>query len=356
MPTPEIQELLKPQDMPSVPARRGERLVDGHGAVSERDSRELANYTYSPETAQRCRIVLLADAGWADVAIADQVGVSTETVLQWKQRFEAEGIAGLIGWPATSRAALGHRRRTGVAEIIRTSLAESALSPSQPVKARVVAEQVNVEVAAVVRAWLRYGIAPHRAGGWMFRVQPPLVATLAELVGAFISPQVNVMAVATHPSGGPTGTGRLTSSSAAGSNLAEVRADAIQSLSASEPIAEQLGDFLREIRQARSAPVHLVTDNPSAFARWRSLGAHTRNDLTAHLAGNVQTWWHLLEVAVWMQSPGTSHGSPLADSLRSHHDGGGRCRWLAEALREVRSPADSPRQNAQDSPTGTTAR
>jgi transposase len=172
MPSSETHESSKPHDMPSLPTMRGERSVDGHGTISERDSRELANYNYSPETAQRCRIVLLADSAWSDFAIADQVGVSTETVLQWKQRFAAEGIAGLIGWPATSGAALGHRRRNGDAEIIRTSLAESAANPSRSATAREVAEQANVGVTIVVRAWRQYGITPHRAGGWMFYISP----------------------------------------------------------------------------------------------------------------------------------------------------------------------------------------
>jgi len=45
--------------------------------------------------AQRARIVLLAAEGASNTAIADRVGVSRPTVLDWRGRYEGEGIAGL---------------------------------------------------------------------------------------------------------------------------------------------------------------------------------------------------------------------------------------------------------------------
>ena len=45
--------------------------------------------------AQRARIVLLADAGVARNEIVHQVAVSKPTVIAWKKRFAAGGIAGL---------------------------------------------------------------------------------------------------------------------------------------------------------------------------------------------------------------------------------------------------------------------
>jgi transposase len=45
--------------------------------------------------AQRARIVLLAADGASNTAIAGRVGVSRPTVLDWRGRYEGEGIAGL---------------------------------------------------------------------------------------------------------------------------------------------------------------------------------------------------------------------------------------------------------------------
>ena len=54
--------------------------------------------------AQRARIVLLAAEGASNTAIADKVGVSRPTVLDWRGRYERKGIVGLAddprsGWP-----------------------------------------------------------------------------------------------------------------------------------------------------------------------------------------------------------------------------------------------------------------
>jgi transposase len=45
--------------------------------------------------AQRARIVLLAADGVSNTAIAEQVGVSRPTVIGWRDRYQAKGIAGL---------------------------------------------------------------------------------------------------------------------------------------------------------------------------------------------------------------------------------------------------------------------
>jgi DNA-binding CsgD family transcriptional regulator len=55
--------------------------------------------------ALRARIVLLAADGMANAAIGRQVGVSTPTVLAWRNRYDAGGIGGsaAVGTPADHR-------------------------------------------------------------------------------------------------------------------------------------------------------------------------------------------------------------------------------------------------------------
>jgi hypothetical protein len=43
----------------------------------------------------RSRIVLQAAKGWSNSAIAEALGTSRPTVIDWRKRYEAEGIAGL---------------------------------------------------------------------------------------------------------------------------------------------------------------------------------------------------------------------------------------------------------------------
>ncbi len=61
--------------------------------------------------ARRARIVLLAADGVAVKDIVARVGVSKPTVIGWKKRYAAEGIAGLEDRP--SRVGVGDRRGRG---------------------------------------------------------------------------------------------------------------------------------------------------------------------------------------------------------------------------------------------------
>ena len=71
------------------------------------DREVLVSWTRSPSLraglAQRARIVLLADEGVGTNEIVRRVGVSKPTVIAWKKRYAAEGIAGLEDRPKPGR-------------------------------------------------------------------------------------------------------------------------------------------------------------------------------------------------------------------------------------------------------------
>src|SRR4051812_13558168 len=77
--------------------------------MPEQDREELTRWTRSPSLraglAQRARIVLLADEGVGTNEIVHRVGVSKPTVIAWKKRYAAEGIAGLDDRPKPGRPA-----------------------------------------------------------------------------------------------------------------------------------------------------------------------------------------------------------------------------------------------------------
>jgi len=54
-------------------------------------------------TVQRARIVLLASDGVANAEIARRVGVARQTVIDWRERYRVEGIAGLDDAPRSGR-------------------------------------------------------------------------------------------------------------------------------------------------------------------------------------------------------------------------------------------------------------
>src|SRR4051795_462930 len=71
------------------------------------DRAELTRWTRTPSLraglAQRARIVLLADEGIGTNEIVSRVGVSKPTVIAWKKRYAAAGIAGLRDRPKPGR-------------------------------------------------------------------------------------------------------------------------------------------------------------------------------------------------------------------------------------------------------------
>ena len=57
----------------------------------------VAQKSMSTARKQRARILLLADEGVTNVAIAARLGVARNTVLHWRARFARRGLAGLGG-------------------------------------------------------------------------------------------------------------------------------------------------------------------------------------------------------------------------------------------------------------------
>jgi DNA-binding CsgD family transcriptional regulator len=61
--------------------------------------------------AQRSRIELLAAEGVTNEAIAERVGVAPNTVLAWRRRYAARGLAGLADEPRSGRPRrIDHRK------------------------------------------------------------------------------------------------------------------------------------------------------------------------------------------------------------------------------------------------------
>jgi len=67
--------------------------------------------------AQRARIVLLAADGESNTAIAEKVGVSRPTVIGWRERYAASGLAGLEDEPRSGRPRQ-HDHRSIVAVVL----------------------------------------------------------------------------------------------------------------------------------------------------------------------------------------------------------------------------------------------
>src|ERR1700712_620841 len=75
-------------------------LRDGDG---ERLTVWTRSSTVQAGLAQRARIVLLAADGVSHTESAERLGVSRQTVITWRQRYESRGLAGLEDEPRSGR-------------------------------------------------------------------------------------------------------------------------------------------------------------------------------------------------------------------------------------------------------------
>jgi transposase len=141
---------------------------------------------------ERARIVLLAADGVPGLEIADRVGCSEPTVIRWRSRFAAQGLAGL-----------GDAPRPGKPPTIPQSVRDEILSitlTEPPVElgithwsSRLLAQRLRrqrtpVSHATVARVWKQFGIKPHRFGTFKFSTDPELEAKVRDIVGLYLDP------------------------------------------------------------------------------------------------------------------------------------------------------------------------
>ncbi len=153
------------------------------------DRAELTRWTRMPSLraglAQRARIVLLADQGIGTNEIVARVGVSKPTVIAWKKRYAAEGIAGLDDRPKPGRPPVIDE----VAVVLATLEAPPAELGVTHWSSRLLADHLggisNVWVAKIWRDWK---LQPWRTETFKFSTDPELEAKVRDVVGLYLAP------------------------------------------------------------------------------------------------------------------------------------------------------------------------
>ena len=161
--------------------------------LREGDRGELERWTRAQTieagAARRARIVLLAADGVANARIAEVVAVSVPTVLLWRGRYAAKGLAGL-----------GDEPRSGRPRTVDHSAIVSATLRPPPKRlgvthwsSRLLADRLKISAATVARAWRAYGIQPWRAESFRFSTDPELVGKVTDVVGLYLDPPANAI-------------------------------------------------------------------------------------------------------------------------------------------------------------------
>lgn len=131
----------------------------------------------------RARVLLLADSGADDTAIAQALGVSRQRVGRIRARFLAEGIQGLVA----DRPRSGRPRRIQAQDIVTRTTATAPAAATDWSRA-LMAKAAGVSASSVGRIWRRHGLKPHRVARFKVSRDPRFAEKLEAIVGLYLAP------------------------------------------------------------------------------------------------------------------------------------------------------------------------
>jgi transposase len=147
----------------------------------------LARSTAAPHReVVRAQALLLAGEGLANTAIAARVGVAPSSVVAWRERFAAEGLAKF----AQVRKGRGRRPeipQEKIDEIVRLTQ-ESKPEGETHWSCRTMAKATGVSAATVQRVWHARGLKPHLVENFKLSNDKRFDEKLVDVVGLYLDP------------------------------------------------------------------------------------------------------------------------------------------------------------------------
>lgn len=137
------------------------------------------------EDARRARVILMLARGDSFSTITTAVGCYPDYISRWKQRFEAERLAGLRakyrGQPATVRTPAMEAR-------ILSKTRQPPPDGSTHWSTRKLATVLGVSHVLIARVWRRAGLQPHRFERYMLSDDPQFETKAADVIGLYLHP------------------------------------------------------------------------------------------------------------------------------------------------------------------------
>ena len=145
--------------------------------------------TVSAGQRERARIVLAVADGDGVSGTARTLGVSRPTVIKWRERYAAGGVAGLADQPRSGRPKV-----IDDAQIIAATLEPppDALGVTHW-SSRLLGRHLGIGDATVARAWRAYRVQPWRRETFKFSTDPELEAKVRDVVGLYLNPPQNAI-------------------------------------------------------------------------------------------------------------------------------------------------------------------
>lgn len=147
----------------------------------------LRNGNSPQKVALRCRILLLANQGAANSAIADELKVSRPTVLALRTAFDNEGL----------KAVTGVRRRKRSPKVLTPELEQRILDTTLKTRpgdgsthwsVRSLAAHLGISRTIVHRVWQRHDVQPHRVERFKLSNDPQFEEKVRDVVGLYLNP------------------------------------------------------------------------------------------------------------------------------------------------------------------------
>jgi len=140
-------------------------------------------------------MMLLAAEGLSNTEIGRRVGMTRQTVIAWRARYQAGGMDALADLPRSGRPPV----------IDETAVVVTTLNPPPELgvthwSSRLLADHLTsagtpVSYAEVARIWRDWGLQPHRVTSFKFSTDPALAAKVRDVVGLYLDPPANAVVV-----------------------------------------------------------------------------------------------------------------------------------------------------------------
>ena len=163
---------------------------------SEQDKKMLqqlaGSRTEEARLVERAKIILKCLQGERVHKIAKDLHVRPNTVIEWRRRFEQEGVKGLKDQPRSGKPA-----RYGA--VFRGEVLNALELPPPLGQARwdgpAVAKHLDTSVHAVWRLLRKEGICLSRQRSWCVSTDPEFIPKAADIVGLYLDPPENALVI-----------------------------------------------------------------------------------------------------------------------------------------------------------------
>ena len=134
---------------------------------------------------ERAQIVLGSADGKSSYELAEELKITRPTIQRWLDRYEADGIEGLVDRPRTGRP-------RKVTEEVEEEVVEKTTQEDPPQgthwSTRIMAKETGLHHSQVARIWRGHGLKPHLIKTFKLSRDPRFLEKLRDVVGLYMAP------------------------------------------------------------------------------------------------------------------------------------------------------------------------